>query len=182
VPFWKKDSKPSPETRIATALERLVALYTLELQAKGLTTYLGQEAGEVILTDEDAIAAKELEDELRRRYGLPETHDFSVPAPALPGGGKAGTWEAAEVSTPAGGENPEALFGASWGLGFGPEGAESFEPRAEEAGTFQLGPPGSPFGSYYQEKQKGESGPDSGEEPERGAKQLRGSAGEKAGE
>lgn len=166
--------------RIAAALEQLIKLYELDLQSRGLTTQTGIEEGEVLLTDEEQIAAKELEDEFRRRFGLSPTHDFRVPAPAIPT--KAEKGKAQEDGADSGGESLEALFGGSWGLGFGPEGAESPIPGPEAARAYQLGPPGSPFGPYNQKKQEGKSGPDSGEESQRGAELNSNPARKEAGE
>lgn len=172
VAFWTKPKKADPLERIASSLEALANLYALDLHSRGVSTSTGQEVGEVLLTDEEELAAKELHDELRKLYGLPEHHDFTVPGPAVPGGdgsGKAGTWPTQEVSPSAGGEGPPPLFGASWGFGLGPEGAESVEPGIDPAWIERLGPPSSPFGPYNSKKQEGEGGADSGEEPERGA-------------
>lgn len=132
-------SKNDANTRIANALERLVELYTLDLNSRGVATEVGDELGEVFLTDEAWLLRREQEDELRRTLGLAPGQPLGVIDPAT---GR--EWAAA--STPPQEARPakEELFpgsSTSWGFGVGPEGAEEAEPGTEEERDHGRGTP-----------------------------------------
>ena len=163
--FWNR--KPALEERLVATLEKLTFLYQLDLASRGIITETGTEEGELLLTDAEDIARREYESELRKLYGLPESHDFRVPSPATPD--QKGTWTPAEDPSGAG----ESLFGASWGFGTGPEAAEDTQPDIDALRGVELGPPSALSGQRDSQKPEGESRPNSGEEPERGAEEQR---------
>ncbi len=111
--------EPKSLTRIADSLEKLAALYELELLMKGISlnpSYSGE--GEVLVTD-DAEVAERIE-RARSFTGIPNPGFYvgAEPEGILDSEGKPRGPEVA-VNYP-----EESLFGSSWGLNVGPEGAE----------------------------------------------------------
>ena len=143
MPFWK--AKPGAEERIAEALEALVKLYALDLGARGLTLYTGSEEGSILETDPAELEQKEAEDVYRRTHGLapdaplgpinPLTGIEWSASDALPGAAEEAARKAAEEYS-----SLYEPFG-SWGLGVGPEGAESALQGVDEPRSSPGGPP-----------------------------------------
>jgi hypothetical protein len=114
--------------RIAIALERLVALQTASLNARGIPLGIPagnpEEEGEISVTDDAAVAAI-LE---RLRLNRPrDTYDSGIYIGDAPGGGipKEEAGQAEEVTSSADFRwRDSQLFGSGWGFNTGPEGAE----------------------------------------------------------
>jgi hypothetical protein len=122
------------QLRLAQALERLVALYELDLQSRGITTLTGAEEGEVFETDEDFLFEQERLEHVRAALGLPREYPVgsALPTPGvlrdLPR-----EKEEENLRELASGSSLEAFSGSSWGIG--PEGAEGFGEGTEGKGN-----------------------------------------------
>ena len=147
--------KPDVAERVAEALERLVALYELDLVSRGLVTRTGQEEGEVFDTDPEEMALQERYDELRALHGLPPG---VYPSPVKPDGTG---WRAGD--DPSGyepqpipvGLDPFAGWHASWDFPVGPEGAEEASDGTEEERSGAGGVTPVPEGRRSEEEQEG---------------------------
>lgn len=141
--------KPSELGRVADALERLLALYELDLASRGISTRTGAELGEVLETDPEEMALQERYDELRELYGLPPG---VLPTPVRPDGTG---WTAPEPEpTPAAAPPPIFHFPNSWDFPVGPEGAEG---TGESAGAEWSGEGGA---ASLPEGRRGEAEPE----------------------
>jgi len=173
--FW---TKKSPELEalqeIASQLKLHNHLYRLALEQTGINVYTGNEVGEVLSTDLDAIQKKEFDDEVRRAYGLRADQQLE---PLAPDGRSWRAYLLAQAEEGEAKKEPagagEQLFESSgaWGLGVGPEGAESTEPGAAEAWIDQFNPPSAFERQRSGKEPEGESRPDSSAEPERGSEE-----------
>lgn len=157
----RKNPVKGPQERIAAALERLIQLYELELNATGIITQEGGEEGEVLETSEELIQQKEREEDVRRKLGLaPGAHVSPIDPDtgrewALP---QEEAWPSTEERA-----TLERLFALGSSIfGYGPEGAESVERGAEEAGHPGGGPPPAAPGHSDEKVPEGEGGADSG--------------------
>lgn len=100
--------------RIASALERLVELYSLDLTSRGVEVEPSNLLGEIIDTDEAQIFATEQEEERKRVSGLAPGRDYK---PTQPDGSP---WppDSRDAS-----ESP--FFSSASYAWLGPEGAEA---------------------------------------------------------
>ena len=172
--FW---NKKSPELaalqEIAAQLKLHNHLYRLALEQTGVNIFTGTEVGEVYGTDLEAIQKREFDEEVRKAYGLRPDAELE---PLAPDGRDWITYlraQAEEGQTQKAAAGPGgSLFdtsGGAWGLGLGPEGAESFEPGTAPPGYDQFNPPPAISGQRGSAQPEGESGPDSSEGAERSA-------------
>lgn len=124
---------PSPTVRVAEALEKLISLYTLHLQTLGITTETAKLRGEILETDEEALAAAERKELLKRELGLPDHYEVGAAIPRwddatgreIPPNQSSEGAEGAETSPERSSASLFPSYSAAWGTG--PEGAESFE-------------------------------------------------------
>lgn len=128
------------QLRIASALERLVSLYELDLQSRGITTLTGVEEGEVFETDEAFLFEQERLENVRAALGLPPEYPVGSALPT-PGATRDLPREKEEENLRelAQGSSFEAFSGSSWGIG--PEGAEGLSEGTEGAGNPREGNP-----------------------------------------
>lgn len=185
LPKWFKQDDAA--NRITQALERLVKLYELDLQSRGLFTETGTEEGEVLETSQPLLAKLEAENEYRRAYGLGAGAAIGVlnPLTGQPWGGALTVSSEEEAGSPTEDAYFRSFFApgtSSGGWSVGPEGAEEAEPGAEEGGSAELGSSGPPSRFSYRPEQKGQGGADSGEESLGSGEQRGGPTSEKAGE
>lgn len=177
----------SNEGRAVAALERLVQLYELDLASRGVFTSTAEEVGEVLETSQALLSRLEAENDYRRAYGLGAEAPIGAlnPLTGEPWGGGTDIASAEEAGTTEKDAYLASLFSsgrASGGWSFGPEGAEEAQPGVAEGWSAELPTPGPPSRFSYRSEQKGESRPDSGEEPQRGGELGGGPVGTEAGE
>jgi hypothetical protein len=107
-------------SRIAKALEKLVELYELDLQTRGVTTSTDLGEGECYETDEAFLFEQEQIENVRKQLGLSPSYPVGA---ALPTPGLTSDSPKAREAEEIPGSPLEAFSGSSWGTG--PEGAES---------------------------------------------------------
>ena len=111
--------KPEPSLAlIATHLEQLVKLYTLDLASRGLSLDDFQLEGAVLETDDEQITALDQEEERKRQNGLAPGRNYQ---PTQPSGEP---WPA-----------EPGLFPSSSYAWLGPEGAETAFQGPPEVGS-----------------------------------------------
>jgi len=113
--------------RIASSLERLEKLYSLDLSAKGLTLYTEEGEGEILETSDALIFELERKEDVRKLLGLAPSYPVGGALPT-PGVLRDSPSPAQEEEGPAP-EEPahdprrfDPYSGSSWGNG--PEGSE----------------------------------------------------------
>lgn len=117
--------EPKSLTRLADAVERLVALYERDLNDRGvvLDVLTSKEEGETYVTDDATVAA--LLDRLRLNRPR-DSYDSGIYIGDAPFGGIPAPEEGqtTEIGVAPEGRFGPVLFGSNWGLNSGPEGAE----------------------------------------------------------
>lgn len=121
--------EPKSLDRLASAIERLVALYERDLEDRGvvLDVLASKEEGETYVTDDATVAA--LLDRLRLNRPR-DSYDTGIYIGDAPGGGIPAPekGQTTEIGVAPEGRFGPVLFGSNWGLNRGPEGAEESGP------------------------------------------------------